>query len=72
MWSMWSMRPSVDMEKVQALFPGASKEEVRVAIGEPDDMTETGLTWVYTRAGWAIVYVYFDEEERFEKYRFDP
>jgi hypothetical protein len=65
-------RPPVHMNKLKAIRQGSSREEVRAALGSPTSSYEADRKWAYSRSiGWSIVYVYFDEQGRFEKYEYD-
>ncbi len=65
-------RPPVRMKKLEAIKRGATREEVQSAIGKPTNVYEENRKWAYSKpTGWSIVYVYFDEQGRFEKYDYD-
>lgn len=64
--------PPVQVEKLNAIKQGTTREEVQSALGKPTHTYEANRTWVYSRPfGWSIVYVYFDEQGGFEKYEYD-
>lgn len=69
----WALnRPPVQVEKLNAIKQGATREEVQSALGKPTNTYEANRKWAYSRPfGWSIVYVYFDEQGRFEKYEYD-
>lgn len=65
-------RPPVHMTKLTAIKQGTSREEVQASLGKPTTTYEANRKWAYSRPfGWSIVYVYFDEQGRFEKYEYD-
>ena len=65
-------RPPVPMAKLNAIRKGMSQKEVQAALGKPTSTYETNSKWANSAPfGWSIVYVYFDEHGRFEKYDYD-
>ncbi len=65
-------RPPVRMTTLTALKQGTPRDEVQAALGTPTSTYESNRKWAYSRPlGWSIVYVYFDEHGRFEKYEYD-
>lgn len=65
-------RPPVRMTTLNAIKQGATREEVQAALGKPTKSYDTNRKWAYSKPfGWSIVYVYFDEQGRFEKYEYD-
>lgn len=60
------------MAKLNAIKQGALREEVQSALGKPTNSYEANRKRAYSMPfGWSIVYVYFDEQGRFEKYEYD-
>lgn len=65
-------RPPVPMSKLKAIRQGAVREEVQAALGKPTNIYEANRKWAYSRPfGWSIVYIFFDDQGRFEKYEYD-
>lgn len=65
-------RPPIRLSTLGAIRPGSTREEVRAALGKPTSVYEADRKWAYSKPlGWSIVYVYFDERGRFEKYEYD-
>lgn len=64
--------PPVNMTKLTAIKQGTPRKEVEAALGKPANTYEANRKWAYSRPfGWSIVYVYFDDRGRFEKYEYD-
>lgn len=70
-WLLWHLqRPPVDLALLDLLRPGMSTHEVHQILGPPKTKRET--EWVYAKPlSWPIVYVYFDEQQRFRRSRCD-
>jgi outer membrane protein assembly factor BamE (lipoprotein component of BamABCDE complex) len=65
-------RPPVQVAKLNSIKQGTTREEVQSALGKPTNTYEANRKWAYSRPfGWSIVYIYFDEQGRFEKYEYD-
>lgn len=65
-------RPPVRMDKLTAIKQGTMREQVQTALGKPRNIYEANRKWAYSKPfGWSIVYIYFDEQGRFEKYEYD-
>jgi hypothetical protein len=70
-WLVWTFhRPPIDLDLLEQLRPGMSSHEVHSILGAPRSRLDAH--WVYARPlSWPIVYVYFDENERFHRSRYD-
>lgn len=70
-WLVWTFqRPPVDLQLLERLQPGMSAHEVHQILGAP--RSKHDAHWVYSRSlSWPIVYVYFDEQQRFRRSRYD-
>ena len=70
-WLLWHFqKPPVDLALLEQLRPGMPSHEVHAILGTP--RTRHAKEWVYSRAlSWPIVYVYFDDEQRFRRSRYD-
>ncbi len=50
---------------------GMTKGEVTGLLGQPSAVWQDG-TWVYTKPGaWAVLYLWFDEDEKVSQYHYD-
>lgn len=64
--------PPFDLDKLEQLKPGMTKDEVKVVLGHPSsDEQDNGAHWVYDGWGWPMVHIYFDVNERFESSEYD-
>jgi hypothetical protein len=64
--------PPIPLHKLDAIPIGATKSEVTQRVGAPDKTQLGGSVWVYKRPfAWPIVYLFFDDDERFEEYVYD-
>jgi hypothetical protein len=70
-WAMWNInRPPFDLARLQQLRPGMSQQEVRKILGAPK--SDYGDHWAYARfMAWPIVYIRFDESNRFRASEYD-
>lgn len=70
-WLLWTLqRPPIDLTLLERLQPGMSSHEVHTILGAPK--AKHSSEWVYSRPlSWPIVYVYFDEDQRFSRSRYD-
>lgn len=70
-WAIWNFdQPPFDLARLQQLRPGMSQQEVRQILGAPK--SDYGDHWAYSRSmAWPIVYVYFDQSNRFVKSEYD-
>ena len=65
-------RPLVRMGTLNAITQGTSREQVKAVLGKPRNVYESNRKWAYSRPfGWSIVYIYFDDQGRFENYEYD-
>jgi hypothetical protein len=65
-------RSPVNMDKLKKLSAGASEQEVVAIIGKPQSIFSADRTWAYSRPlAWPIVYIYFDESNRFTRFEYD-
>lgn len=65
-------RAPVAPAKLDTLNTGMSRDAVEAAIGKPTGAFQTNHVWAYSKPlGWSIVYVYFDENGRMQKYEYD-
>ena len=64
----WVMcAPAVSSSKLARLQIGMSKSEVRKVFGSPDGIYpehDRVEYWTYSRSTWAVLFVYFDENDR--------
>lgn len=69
---IWSYRfmetPSFDLQRMEQIELGMTKDEVRKILGEPH--SDFGNSWAWS-TGWPIVYVYFDAEGRYREWVYD-
>lgn len=64
--------PQFDLDKLEQLKPGMTKEDVKAVLGDPStDEDKSKFQWVYAGWGWPMVHVYFDADERFESSEYD-
>ena len=64
-------RPPVPREAFERLNAGMSQSEVVETLGEPSAVWNNG-TWVYVKEGsWVSVYLWFDEEEKLDRFDWD-
>lgn len=70
-WLLWTLqRPPLDLALLDRLQPGMTSHEVHSILGAPK--SKHAAEWVYARSlSWPIVYVYFDEDQRFSRHRYD-
>lgn len=61
--------PPFDLDKLEQLKPGMTKEEVTLVLGTPTH--EMNDQWTYAGWGWPMVHIYFDVNERFESSEYD-
>ncbi len=65
-------RAPVVPAKLAAFSTGMSRDAVEAAISKPTDACQTNHVWAYSKPlGWSVVYVYFDENGRMQKYEYD-
>lgn len=65
-------RPPIDMVRLRSLKVGATEQEVLRAVGSPKSVYSEERKWAYSRAlGWSIVYIHFDESNRFRAFEYD-
>jgi hypothetical protein len=65
-------RSPVPMAQLRAIKQGTPRDAVQATLGKPTNVYESNRKWAYSRPlGWSIVYIYFDENGRFEKYEYD-
>jgi hypothetical protein len=70
-WAIWNFnQPPFDLARLQQLRPGMSQQEVRQILGPPK--SDFGDHWAYSRSmAWPIVYVRFDQSNRFTTSEYD-
>lgn len=65
-------RPPVDLEQLNSISVGSSKAEVKTVLGEPANAYDNDRKWAYSRLFcWPIVYLYFDDNDRFSRFEYD-
>jgi outer membrane protein assembly factor BamE (lipoprotein component of BamABCDE complex) len=74
-YALWSFnQPPVRLEKLQQLSEGMTPQQVQALLGEPTSKiaSQSGSSWAYSKPlGWSIVYVHFDERDRFVESVYD-
>ena len=68
---MWRINQwPVDLDDLDRLEVGMSKDEVRAIVGRPK--YDSGSSWTYEQTlSWPLVYIYFDDDNRFARVRLD-
>lgn len=61
--------PPFNLEKLERLRPGMSKDQVVAVLGAPSH--DHVVQWTYAGLGWPMVHIYFDVNERFESSEYD-
>ena len=69
----WSLAlPPSAYHKVDRLREGMTLDEVIEIIGQPDSVFDNAKELAYSRPlSWGILYVYFDEQRHFVRWRYD-
>lgn len=61
--------PPFNLEKLERLRPGMSKDQVVAVLGAPSH--EHVDQWTYAGLGWPMVHIYFGADEKFESSEYD-